>query len=291
MLLLVTAMTFTGTNVPLGKAVVADIPVYALILLRFVIATAVLAVLARGEPGPKLRDMTWGHAGDMALLSLLGSVGYMALSLEGVKRTSGIDAGIILACLPAVAALIGMLLRRERPGRVQVLALALTVGGLAIVNTAVVASGEASSALGNILVGAAVLCEATFVLISSRISAIYRPIRLSLGVSAAGLLLSLPVGLPEVMALSPARHSPLIWLAAVWYALSASVFCTILWYRGAPHVETWLAGLATAALPISALAVSAIAFGEAIDPARLSGACLVIAGIVLGALAPVRRAI
>lgn len=283
-------MTLTGTNVPLGKAVVAEMPVYALIVFRFAIATAVLAALTWGESGPKLRHMSWTHTADMLLLALLGSLGYMALSLEGVKRTSGVDAGIILATLPALAAAIGMILRRERPSRAQLVALALTVGGLAIVNTAE-AGGGTSTALGNVLVGAAVLCEATFVLVSGRISAIYRPIRLSLGVSAAGLLLSLPVGLPEIMALQATQVRPVIWLAAVWYALSASVFCTILWYRGAPHVETWLAGLATAALPVSALAVSAAAFGEVIDPARLAGAGLVIAGIVLGALAPVRPAL
>ena len=51
-------------------------------------------------------------------------------------------------------------------------------------------------------------------------------------------------------------------------------------------METWLAGLATAAMPVAALATSALYLGEAIGPARLAGAALVIAGIVLGALSP-----
>ena len=56
--------------------------------------------------------------------------------------------------------------------------------------------------------------------------------------------------------------------------------------RGLPYVETWLAGLATAAMPVAALAMSALYLGETIGPARLAGAALVIAGIVLGALSP-----
>jgi probable blue pigment (indigoidine) exporter len=64
------------------------------------------------------------------------------------------------------------------------------------------------------------------------------------------------------------------------------VFCLWLWYGGLPHVETWLAGLATAAMPVTALAASALYLGETIGPVRLAGAALVIAGIVLGALSP-----
>ncbi len=64
------------------------------------------------------------------------------------------------------------------------------------------------------------------------------------------------------------------------------MLCLWLWYSGLPYVETWLAGLATAAMPVVALATSAIYLGEAIGPGRLTGAALVIAGIVLGALSP-----
>jgi drug/metabolite transporter (DMT)-like permease len=77
-----------------------------------------------------------------------------------------------------------------------------------------------------------------------------------------------------------------VWVLGTWYALAASVLCLWLWYSGLPHVETWLAGLATAAMPVVALAMSALYLGESIGPARLAGAALVIAGIVLGALSP-----
>ena len=57
-----------------------------------------------------------------------------------------------------------------------------------------------------------------------------------------------------------------MWLLGTWYALAASVICLWLWYRGLPYVETWLAGLATAAIPVVALATSALYLGETIDP-------------------------
>jgi drug/metabolite transporter (DMT)-like permease len=79
-----------------------------------------------------------------------------------------------------------------------------------------------------------------------------------------------------------------MWLLGIWYSLAASVICLWLWYRGLPFVETWLAGLATAAIPLAALAMSALYLGEAISGWKLAGAALVIAGIALGALSPAR---
>ena len=71
----------------------------------------------------------------------------------------------------------------------------------------------------------------------------------------------------------------------VWYAMTASIVCTVLWYRGVAHVETWAAGLATTAVPVSALAVSVLILGEPLSAAQLAGASLVIAAILAGTLA------
>jgi len=70
-----------------------------------------------------------------------------------------------------------------------------------------------------------------------------------------------------------------IWLLGTWYALSAGVVCLWLCYAGLPHAKIWLAGLATAVMPVAAL-------GELFNPARIAGAVLVIGGVVLGANSP-----
>ena len=75
-----------------------------------------------------------------------------------------------------------------------------------------------------------------------------------------------------------------------WYTLTASALCTVLWYLGVGRVETWAAGLATAAVPVSALAVSALWLGETISLVQLLGAGLIVAAITAGTLqGPVTR--
>ena len=88
--------------------------------------------------------------------------------------------------------------------------------------------------------------------------------------------------MPALAAFDPARVGLGIWALATWHALAASALCTILWYRGAPHVETWAAGLATAAVPVAALATAVLFLGETIDAVRLAGAALVILAIAAG---------
>lgn len=277
-------MTLTGANVPLAKIIVAEVPLYAFLFLRFALSTAALVVLVRTEAGPPLRAMSLRARVDVVAMSLVGMVGYTILIFEGVRRTSAADAGIITATLPAVVAILSVVVLRDRLQPRQWTAVALAVFGLMLVQAGSQATGRASL-LGNTLVIGAVLCEAGFVIIGKRLAPPYRPFRLALGANVVGLALSLPLMLfegrvPELLQLSPAMA-----LACTWYVLSASVIALWLWYRGLPHTPTWLAGLATAALPIAALAVSVGLLGEDLGRTRLLGAMLVLASIALGALA------
>ena len=281
--LLIGAMTLTGANIAIGKAIVAEIPVYVFLLMRFVVAVAALALLVRGEPGPRLSEMSGTERRDLALMALLGMVGFTVLMLEGLKRTAAADAGIITATLPAVVAALGVAFAGERLSRVQVCAVGMAVAGLV---QATSAAGGAATAVGNLLVGGAVLCEASFVVLGKRLAPPYRPLRLALGANLVGLVLAVPLAGIDAADFDVRAVRAEVWLLGVWYALAASVICLWLWYRGLPHVETWLAGLATAAIPLTALAASAVFLGETIGPARLAGAALVIAAIVVGALAP-----
>jgi drug/metabolite transporter (DMT)-like permease len=281
---LVASMALTGANVPFGKAIMAAMPLEVFLAFRFAVASVVLAMLVRREPGPRLRTMTVRQTVSLVLLGLVGSVMFTFFVLEGVKRTSGADAGIITATLPAVVALLG-LLSGQRLGPNQIAMIALAVGGIIVMQQASAAEGT-STLTGNLLVGIAVLCEATFVLLSQGMSAAFKPIRLSLGVSLVSLAASLPFVAPSLASFAWSSVGPGVWALATWYALSASALCTILWYRGAPHVETWLAGLATAAIPVAALVVSAVFLGEEIGIVRIAGAALVITAIGLGALSP-----
>jgi drug/metabolite transporter (DMT)-like permease len=286
---LLAAMALTGANVAFGRAIAAECPVYLFLLFRFLVASAALAPLVRAEPGPRLSAMGRTELRDLVLMALLGMIGFTVLMLEGLKRTAATDAGIITATLPAVAALLGALVAGDRLSRPQAAAVGLAVAGLALVQVAGAGSGGTASLIGNLLVGGAVLCEASFVLLGKRLAPPWQPLRLALGANLAGLVLSLPLALPQMPGFTPLAVRPEMWALGTWYAVSSSVLCLWLWYRGLPYVPTWLAGLTTAAVPVTALVSAALYLGEVPGTAQLAGAGLVIAAIALGALAPPRQ--
>jgi len=279
---LTAAMVLTGANVVLGKAIVAEVPVYLFMFFRFLVSTTALLALVHREPGPKLRQMRCSQARDLTFMALLGMIGFTALMFEGLKRTSASEAGIITATLPAVVALLGVAVMRERLTNAQAGAVGLAVVGLLLV--AAGAEHRTASFFGNLLVVGAVVCEASFVILGKRLAPPYQPLRLALGANMVGLACAAPLALLEPP-FDVAAISGSTWVLATWYALSASVFCLWLWYRGLPHVETWLAGLTTAAVPIAALAAAALLLGEAVDAWKLAGGAFVLGAIVLGALA------
>ena len=279
---LTAAMVLTGANVVLGKAIVAEVPVYLFMLFRFLVSTAALLPLVHCEGGPKLRQMTRAQVRDLMGMALLGMIGFTALMLEGLQRTSAADAGIITATLPAVAALLGVVVMRERLTLPQAGAVALAIAGLVLLQATGAQRGTATL-IGNVLVMGAVCCEASFVILGKRLAPPYQPLRLALAANLAGLAFAAPLALLD-MPFDIAAVSRSIWLLGTWYALSASVFCLWLWYRGLPDVETWLAGLTTAAIPVTALAGSTLILAESIEACKLVGGALVLAAIVLGAV-------
>lgn len=102
-------------------------------LFRFGVSTAALLALVHREAGPKLWQMTWGQLRDLVFMALLRMIGFTALLLEGLRRTSAVDAGIITATLPAVAARLGVVVMRERPTLPQAAAVGFAVTGLFLV--------------------------------------------------------------------------------------------------------------------------------------------------------------
>ncbi len=105
-------MLLGGSNVGIGKTIVAFLPVPLFALLRFVIALAVLWSLLRVA---RMRRVKRGEWLNLFLQALFGTFGFTLLMLGGVHRTSAVAAGVITSTIPAVVALFSWLFLRERP--------------------------------------------------------------------------------------------------------------------------------------------------------------------------------
>ncbi len=283
------AMMLTGLNVPLGKYLVAHVPIFLFTFYRFAVCSAVLALLVHREEGPHLRQMSFSQVRDVTGMALFGMLGFMTLMLLGLRQTSAIDAGVITATIPAVVVVLGVIFLGDRPSLPQITAIALAVIGIAIIQIAN-ASGGTSSFIGNFLVAGAVIGESSFVIFSKRLAPPYRPIRLALAANLAGLVLCAPLALSDLSGFELHKITPAIWIVGTWYVLAAGVFSLLLWYRAVPSVDTFMAGIAMSAIPITAFAVSILLLGETVKTSQIVGATLVLTAIALAARARTKPA-
>ena len=283
-LLLTASMTLVGTYVALSKPLVAAIPVFALAFLRFAIGGVALLPWTRRRPSePPLarNEHRW-----LFLMSFFGNFLFSIFMLSGIQRTSATAAGVILATLPAVVALLSRVFLREPLGPRTLLAIALAVGGIVLLQFAKSSDTETNGALlGNLLMFGAVICEASYVILGKRLVATRTPLRVSALINLWGLVLIAPFGVWQLTRVDLGALGPGIWTLLVFYALAAGLFSVWMWVTGLKSVAANQAGVFTVALPIAASLVGVAVLGERFTAVHGAALALAAAGVLLIATA------
>jgi len=285
---LAASMVLVGLYVGLSKVLVAAVPVFLLAWMRFGIAALAMPhwVPARAGEAPLSRH-------DRRLLfleSFLGNFLFSIFMLYGVKLSSALAAGIAMAGIPAAVALLSHFFLAERITPRVVLAIACAGGGMALLATAR-ADGSAvagASPLGFGLLLAAVLCEASYVVIGKRLTGQVSARRISAIINLWGLVLVTPLGLWQARSFDFSALTPALWALLLFYALAASVVTVWLWMKGLQHVPAARAGIFTVLLPVSAAAVGVLVLGEPVTAWHGAAFVLAMAGVLL-ATWPARR--
>jgi drug/metabolite transporter (DMT)-like permease len=286
-LALASAMTVVGAYVGFSKALVIVFPIFLLAWMRFGIAAVAMAPWLRKPASEAPLDRRTHRL--LFLESFFGNFLFSICMLFGVARSSALAAGVIMAAIPAVVALLSWALLKERVGARVAAGIGCAIAGIALVSLAKDAEGEVSGSLvGTLLLLGAVTCEALYVVLGKKLSASVGPKRISALINLWGLVLVTPFALWQVRDFSPSYIPVSSWLLLVVYAIAASVVTVWLWMTGLKHVPASSAGVFTVFLPISAAAVGVFFFGEEFSAAQAAAFVLALAGVVL-ATWPARR--
>lgn len=272
---LAASVCLVGSYVGLSKVLVAALPVFILAWLRFAIAAVAMATWAQRQPDePRLA----GSARQLLFWeSFIGNFLFSICMLYGVAMTSALAAGLALAAIPAVVALLSWLFLGERISARLLIAIVLAMCGLGLM--ALQRDGETeggpSALLGHALLLGAVVCEASYVVIGKRLTANLSPKRISALINLWGLALMTPLGLWQALQFDFAAVRVGTWALLVFYALAASMVSVWLWMRGLKEVPAPRAGVFMVLLPLSASAVGVGLLGESFT--RAHGLALVLA--------------
>jgi drug/metabolite transporter (DMT)-like permease len=288
------SMSLVGSYVALSKPLVAAIPVFLLAWLRFGIGGLAMLHWLR-KPAHEAR-MTPQTKKLVFLESFLGNFLFSILMLFGVSLTSAVSAGVIMASIPAVVALLSWAFLRERISPRIWGAIACAMLGIALLGLAQPQAQAASSTsaaapatawLGNLLVFGAVLCEASYAVIGKKLTGVLGPKRITSLINVWGFALVTPFGLYAALRFDFTTVPPGIWALLVFYSLAASIWTVWLWMTGLKIVPAAQGGVFTVMLPVSAALVGVFALGERLGPLQLLAFALALAGVVL-ATVPVK---
>jgi drug/metabolite transporter (DMT)-like permease len=136
--------------------------------------------------------------------------------------------------------------------------------------------------LGNSLVLGATVCEALLTIFRKSSGSHIGSITNTMVLVAMSAVMLLPFALLDLRGFDPSKVGTAGWISVAYYGAVATVIAYILWGDGALRIPANRTGIATAAMPVSALALSALLLHEPIGIVHVLGCVAVVAGIVIG---------
>jgi drug/metabolite transporter (DMT)-like permease len=276
-------MLVWGINMPVVKWLTGHFDSLLLAGLRMLAAMLMMTLLLRGRTASlRLRRGQWVQ---LLLCGLCMVYLNQWFFVEGLRRSSATNGALIAALQPLVAALVAMVLLRERLGGRRLVGALLGIVGaaLAILHRPVAQLVEAG--VGDALVMLAVLVFCLGAVLTQRLVREMDAVVLTVLVHAIGAAALLGhAGIASLWSGDPPRAPPMGWL---WAALLVSGLVSagignLLWTRaisliGMARASQWLHWV-----PIFGIATAAIFLGEPITRWHVAGLVLVLAGTRLG---------
>ena len=278
-LILLSAAAF-GAMAVFGKlAYDAGATVGTTLTTRFVLAALVswVVLLATRTGLAGLRSL---RRRDLVIAFALGAVGYAAQAGSYFAALEHIDASLLALVLytyPAIVAVVAVAIGRERLDARQLVALALTLGGLALV-----VGGAGTGALhpvGVALAVVAALIYTGYILLSEPVSGRMAPQVLS-AVVCTGAAVTLTAGSAALGELRPADVSAAGWGWLAGLAVISTVIAIALFFAGLRRVGPTTASILSTFEPVVTVTLAMLVFGEVLSPVQVLGGALVLSGVL-----------
>lgn len=277
--MLAASMMLVGANVPVAKLLAEDLPIPLIAFLRCALACLVLFPLMRAmEPRARpsrevMRNLFWQAAFGTAL--------YNAGLLAGLRLTTALEGGLVLATLPTVVALGSALWLGERLSPRAWAAATLAAFGMAAINAVRAGAGGEGSLVGNAFVFAGVVGEAVYVLLAKRAAGRVGVITAAFWMQVFSALQLMPFAAVSLPWLAPGAASAANAGLLVFHSLTASVLCLLLWYGGMRRAAANVAGVFSAFLPATAAVLGVVVLGERFTAVHAVGLAVMLASILL----------
>jgi drug/metabolite transporter (DMT)-like permease len=257
-----------GTNLLHGEAP------FTLLFLRFSVTAVLIAVVAAVTRNPIVPAP--GERLGIALAGLFGYGVESAFYFSALNHGSAATVTLLFYVYPVWVMLIASLLDREVPARVLVIALAMALGGGAVVILG--GGGVAISALGAVLAICCSLVYTGYLTAADRVAKRSSPITTGLWVAAGAALANLTLAIVTGSWTVPAGHLAALRVLAMGAFTAAAFVCLVASLQRIGAVRNGIIGVLE---PLTVAVLAAIFLGQPITASVVIGGVLILGAGVL----------
>jgi drug/metabolite transporter (DMT)-like permease len=279
MALMITVMTVWGSTFVVTKQVVAEIPPLSLSFIRVAIGALVLLPVGiyrfrRTLPRPRL------PMGAIAGLSAIGVAIYYLSFNAAMSMISAAQSALVQSCIPAMTALTGIVMLRERATRTRLLGVGLSIAGVLIVFSGATGNALASSLPGNLLMLVSVVAWGIYTALAKRI-ADHDPLVVTTLIITGGALMLLPFALVEMHGRPLPDISAEVWIAVTYLGAVASGAAYLVYNYALRHMDAGQAGVFANLIPIVGVLSGVLVLHEPLSARAILGGCIVMLGVAV----------
>jgi drug/metabolite transporter (DMT)-like permease len=274
-LALIAASTIWGSTFVITKSLMASISPFLVVSLRLIISVLALTPFAL-KRGFRLKMI---FRKEYLLYGLTGIALYYGPATIGLSLSSTANAALIQAVIPAVVALLSVIILKEKLTRLHSFGIGLSIVGILLVSGNPSSSGQSTLA-GNLLIIASVISWSIYNIQSHRLPEEVDPIVSTTASFYTGVIYLLPFTGWEIAHSGLPQISLSAWVALAYLGVIASALAYFLWNFGLSKMDASLAAPFINLIPIIGLALS-ILTGEPVSIFQITGGLVAIVGVLI----------
>ena len=280
-LLLTLANLFWAGNWIVGRGMRDDVPPIALSFWRWIIALACLLPLAwpylKRDRATLVASWRW-----LAVLGILGTCLYNALTYVGLQQTEAINGLLLNSFIPIVIVALAWIFQGKRLRPLETAGIVASLAGVIII----VARGDVATLarltlnIGDIWILLSVVAWAAYTLLLPKRPNVH-PLAFLFAIALIGVTATLPFYLLE---LANGRHitgSTNAWLAIAYAGVFPAFLGFIFWNKGVEQVGASRAGLFIHLMPAFGILLAAAFLNERLMNFHFIGIALIFGGIFM----------
>ena len=290
---LVGAFALAGTSVVAARFVSGKLGVFTIAFLSMFFALLLLVPICWKRLRVECKAMTPSACFSVLLQAVFGMFLFRVFLLNGVSRTSSLEAGILTGATPAITAALAWIFLREKVGASAIIGIGATVLGGLLVQGVADGGLRLSSAhiIGNLLVLGAAASESVFNILCRK-SVVKKeadgvpldPLVQTTLVTIAALLLSAVPAAFEYPILRLSSIGIVEWSALVWYGVFVTALAYLCWYAGIKRCDAFTAAAFSGLMPLTSMLLSVLLLLEQTSLFQwLGGACVIVGMMLIGA--------